>query len=103
MATLHIDHDFAKGYCEKKECAFLYTQASRAKIQGKRKKMFCRKPELLREHLEEHFNSGGKGTAKIIKGDQTTFAMESQARHFVEIRRGEIISEKPLIVSLKSE
>ena len=102
MPTLHIDHDFAKGYCEKKECAFLYTQPSRAQIQGKRKKMFCRKPESLREHLEEHFNSGGKGAAKIVKGEQETYALESQARHFVEIKRGEIISEKPLIVSLKS-
>ncbi len=101
--TFHIDYPFAKGYCQKIDCPYLFIQSSRAKIPGRRKKFFCRKPEFLRQHLEEHFNAGGSGVARLLRGDEVAYALESQAMHFVEIGRADIVTQRPLEVRFKLE
>ena len=93
-----IDQAFAKGYCAKKECLFLFQPMGKYKIQGKVKSWFCKKPELLKEHLEEHFKAGGKGAAKIVRGEEETFVLKSNAKHFVTKGRAELISEDPYVV-----
>lgn len=98
---IQIDQAFAKGYCLEKDCMFLYQPPGKYTIQRKTKSFFCKKPELMKEHLEEHFNNGGGGTAKLVRAEEETFVLKSQAMHFVTIGRGEIIAEKPLVVRLK--
>ena len=98
---IQIDQAFAKGYCVQQDCSFLYQPPGKYTIQRKTKSFFCKKPELLKEHLEEHFMNGGNGAAKLIRGTEETFVLKSQAQHFVKIGRAEIIEEKPLAVKLK--
>jgi len=98
---MQIDQAFAKGYCIERDCLFIYQPPGRHTIQRKTKSFFCKKPELIKEHLEEHFNNGGNGAAKLIRGEEETFVLKSQAKHFVSNGRGEIIAEKPLVVRLK--
>ena len=97
-----LDKEFARGYCEAIDCPYLFIQTSRYKIRGKQKSRFCSKPELLRAHLAEHFQAGGEGAAKLLRGEEEAFVLTSQALHFVSLGRGEIVSEKPLVVRLKS-
>lgn len=97
---IQIDHRFAEGYCEKKECLFLYQGEGKAVIRGKRKSYFCKRPEMLREHLQEHFESGGEGAAKMVRGSEESYVLQSQAKHFVDNGRGELVSEKPYVVKL---
>ena len=98
---IQIDQAFAKGYCVEQDCMFLYQPPGKHTIQRKTKSFYCKKPELLKEHLEEHFDNGGNGTAKLVRGEEETFVLKSQAMHFVKIGRGEITAEKPLVVTLK--
>ena len=65
--------------------------------------MFCKKSESLREHMQEHFSAGGKGVAKLIKGEVETYALESQARHFLENGRAELVKENPLEIAFTAE
>ena len=100
LMKVTIDLGFAKGYCEKKDCMFLFQPMGRYKIQGKVKSWFCKKPELLKEHIEEHFKAGGKGVAKIVRGEEETYVLKSNAKHFVTQGRAEVVSETPYIVKL---
>ena len=101
LPSFRIDHTFAISFCEVKECPFLFQHSTRRKIPHKRKSYFCQKPELLRQHLQEHFEEGGDGAAKLLRGDEAAYALSSQARHFLESGRAELVSDKPLVVRFK--
>jgi|GEM_PF-1521119 len=98
-----LDHIFAVEYCEKTDCLFLFQPSGKYSIPGRRKSFFCKKPELLKEHLQQHFENGGSGAAKLIRGEEETYVLQSYAEHFVEIGRGELVSRNPLIVKLKAQ
>lgn len=102
IPAFKIDHRFAVEYCEAHECPYLFSYSTRKKIPRKRLSYFCKKPELLRQHLQEHFENGGRGSAKLLRGDEEAYALESQARYFLELGRAELVSEKPLIIRFKA-
>jgi len=97
-----IDYSFAMEYCQKQNCLFLFQPSGKYSIPGKRKSYFCKKPELLKAHLQLHFQAGGEGAAKLIRGEEEAIILQSHAQHFLDIGRGELISSKPFIVKLKA-
>ena len=43
------------------------------------------------------------GVAKLLRGGEMAYALESQAMHFVELGRAEIVSQNPLQVRFNTE
>ena len=99
---IKLDKDFAIEYCVPRECPHLTHQPAQRFSTKKRSNYLCRKSELFKVHVEEHFLNGGGGVAKLIKENEETIVLESFAKVQVGTGKADVVSDNPLVIKSKT-